>query len=168
MASGVPKAGEVLKPATRYRLLPLGIVSGAIWALLALAPLLILAGLSKSPAAVSNSLQGEGLHTWLICAAIWLGILLSNLGLGLLLSRRRFTLTPEGVTMKGVFDGITTVSRHDLATVTTVYTIASLMQGVVRLRYKNGSSATIDGSGLDTIALGRIVAWMNKGGAKPA
>lgn len=167
MAKGAPgggavRAGEILKPAAYYVFLPFGVLSGAVWGLQFISLFAVLLGISKDASSFADTFQGEGLRLWLICGGIWLGLLVINLGSGLLFARRRFELVSEGVIVHGAFGGRRTINRRNLVKVVTTRSVARMMQGTIDFRYADGSRNGVDGGGFDANALGRLSTWMAK------
>lgn len=164
--TGAAKAGDVLKPAGYYRFVPLGVLSLAIWAVQIISLFFIVTILIEGHHhKVTATFHGDGLRIWLLYGFVWFGLLTFNLGIGSLIARRRFELKPHGVVIHGALGGQRIVSRHGVVQVTTVRSISAMMQGVIHLRYADGSKANIEAAGLNGEALGRLSAWMAK--AKP-
>lgn len=166
MTAGSPgplKPGDVIRTWAPYRFVPLGILSAAIWGLQVLAIAIILIGLTNEPASVMGSFQGEGAGVWAACIIVWVGLLVLNLGLGSIMAKRRITVSPAKVTLHGAFGGEKDFLRGNLAEVRTVYSTAALMQGVLHLKYRDGSRANLDGSGFNSKDLERVVRFLSKG-----
>lgn len=159
---GPLKTGDVVTTWMPYRFVPLGILSAAIWGLQVLAVAFILIGLINEPASVMGSFSGEGAGVWAICGLVWLGLLALNLGLGHLVARRRITVSSAKVTLHGAFGGEKDFMRGEVAQVRTVYSTAALMQGVVHLKYRDGSRATLDGAGFSSHDLERVVNFLSR------
>lgn len=155
------KAGDVIKTWTPYRFVPLGIISAGIWGLQILAIIFVMIGLINEPASVMGSFQGEGGGVWAVCILVWLGLLGLNLGLGHALAKRRITLSPAKVTLHGAFGGEKDFMRGGLAETNTVYSTAALMQGVIHLKYRDGSRASLDGAGFNSKDLERVVRFLS-------
>ena len=158
--SGPLKPGDEVKTWAPYRFVPLGIISAAIWGLQFLAIAIIMIGLVSEPGSVLGSFQGEGAGLWAICVLVWLGLLALNLGLGHLLSQRKITVSAAKVTLHRAFGREKDFLRGDIAKVHTVYSTAALMQGVVHLKYRDGTRAVLDGSGFNGRDLERVVHFL--------
>lgn len=162
--AGAPlKPGDVLTPSPLYRFVPLGVLSLAVYGLLVLAPVFVILGLLKDPDAVVSSFGGDGLGTWLVCIVVWLGLLALNPALGTLMSRRRLVIETGWITVRKALGGETRVSAREATEIRTVYSTAGLIQGVIRLKYRDGSRAVLDGSGFDSRDLERVATYIAKG-----
>lgn len=160
--TGPLKPGDVLTPSPLYRFVPLGVLSLAIYGLLVLAPTFVALGLLKDPDAVLSSFGGESLGTWLVCIAVWLGLLVLNPALGSVMARRRLVIESGWIIVHKALGGETRVSPHEATEIRTVYSIAGLIQGVIRLKYRDGSRAVLDGSGFDSRDLERVATYIAK------
>lgn len=160
--SGALRPGDVLIPSPLYRFIPLGVLSLASYGLMAIALAAPVLGLLKDPDLVLASFDAEGLKVWAICIAAWLGLLAVNLGVGAVLSRRRIVIGTGHVTLRNALGGEKQVQARETTEIATTYSIAGLMQGTIRLKYRDGSRASLDGSGFDSYDLGRIADYIAK------
>lgn len=161
-SSGALRPGDVLSPSPLYRIVPLGVISLASYGLMAIALAAPVLGLLKDPDLVLASFDAEGLKLWAICIAAWLGLLGLNLGLGALLSRRRIEIGTGQVTVRNALGGEKRVEAREVSNVLTTYSIGALMQGTIRLKYRDGSRASLDGSGFDSHDLERVAAYFGQ------
>ncbi len=160
--SGALRPGDVLSPSPLYRVIPLGVLSLASYGLMAIGLAAPLLGLLKDPDLVLSSFDAEGLKVWAICIAAWLGLLALNLGVGAVMSRRRIVIGTGHVTVQNALGGEKQVQAREVAHIQTVYSVAGLMQGTIRLKYRDGSRASLDGSGFDSNDLGRVATYIAK------
>lgn len=160
---GAPlRSGDVLTPSPLYRFIPLGVLSLACYGLIFIGLAAIVLGLLKDPDLVLSSFDAEGRKVWTICILAALGLLALNLGLGTLMSRRRIVIEAGHIVIQNALGGEKRVSAREVTDILTVYSMAALMQGTIRLKYRDGSRASLDGAGFDSNDLGRVTAYISK------
>lgn len=160
--SGALRPGDVLTPSPLYRFIPLGVLSLASYGLMAIALAAPVLGLLKDPDLVLASFDAEGLKVWAICIAAWLALLALNLGVGAVMSRRRIVIGTGHITVQNALGGEKQVQAREATEIHTTYSVAGLMQGTIRLKYRDGSRASLDGSGFDSHDLARVAAYIAK------
>jgi hypothetical protein len=160
--AGPLRPGDILTPSPLYRFIPLGVLSLASYGLIFIGLAAIVLGLLKDPDLVLSSFDAEGLKVWAICIVAALGLLALNLGLGTLMSRRRIVIEAGHIVVQNALGGEKRVSAREVTDILTVYSVAALMQGTIRLKYRDGSRASLDGSGFDSNDLSRVTAYISK------
>jgi hypothetical protein len=160
--AGPLRPGDILTPSPLYRFIPLGVLSLASYGLIFIGLAAIVLGLLKDPDLVLSSFDAEGLKVWAICILAAFALLALNLGLGTLMSRRRIVIEAGHIIVRNALGGEKRVSAREVTDILTVYSMAALMQGTIRLKYRDGSRASLDGAGFDSNDLSRVTAYISK------
>lgn len=154
---------DVVMPWPPYRWVPFGVISLAVWGVLGFTPVMLFLIYLEQGEEVTSSFQGEGLRVWLVFIGVWMSVLAMSVIGGVLLMRRKIIAGPDSVTLRGRFGTSREYASQDLVGVETVYSVATLMQGVLHLRYADGRRRILDGAGFSQVDLQRVVNFLERG-----